>query len=106
MVELRIVDQPTVLRRAGEKFREMVMLGATDSMRSRTVNNILRCPVLLHREESVLRPYLGAVQTLFRDTTFVHRCKRSGTKEEQESFIKTSSLQDVVGLYIYDQITE
>lgn len=73
---LQITNHTETMRLGGERLLNLVKEAkATSSlevMTPSTVNNILRCPVLLHRrDKAVMSPYIEAASYLFHDEIFV-----------------------------------
>jgi hypothetical protein len=73
-----VTTQSDFVQRIGEQLLTLVQKdGSTDftSIRPRTVNEILRHPVLSHRQnKDVVHPYIRAASLLLTSDTFVNRC--------------------------------
>ena len=72
---LQATNHSEIMRRGGERLLLLLNSSSMD-ISPKTINGILRCPVLLHRHnQTVLTPYQEAASSLFRNQTFLAACK-------------------------------
>ena len=73
--ELQITGHATVMRSAGERLLELTL---ERRISPKAFNSILRCPVLLHRRNSVvMEPYIRASEIAFSHESFLQKCQIS-----------------------------
>jgi hypothetical protein len=78
--QLQITNHAETMRLGGERLvalvKEQQQAITTTPLPPKTVNGILRCPVLLHRRNGeVMKPYIEACSRLFMDEEFLEKCK-------------------------------
>jgi hypothetical protein len=80
---LQMKNHSETMRLGGNRLLQLVVnqqaANATQPLLSpKTINDILRCPILLHRKnKAVMKPYLEAASLLFHDQNFVSTCSLS-----------------------------
>jgi hypothetical protein len=76
--QLHITNHAETMKLGGERLVALVeqqQSTTSKALNPKTISNILRCPVLLHRRNNdVMKPYLEASSRLFVDEDFLRRC--------------------------------